>query len=162
MDNLHFLLLGEGPLKKHAVNFLRDNNLSSYVCLAGRVGHREVPQYLAAMDILLSPHNPLQEDKNKFHGSPLKLFEYMAMAKPIIASKVGQIGELLQDGNNAILINPGNDEELFNAILLLSKDEDLRVKLGERAREIILSRYTWDNNASKVIDIVRMLHMKHL
>ncbi|MCP3676453.1 MAG: glycosyltransferase family 4 protein, partial [Deltaproteobacteria bacterium] len=157
VKNLHYLLVGEGPLKEYARRYLKEHDLTGEVTLTGKIGYKDVPRYLASMDILISPHNPQEVDKDKFHGSPIKIFEYMSMARPIIASKVGQIGEILEEGKSALLMEPGDEEAMCDAIVELSGDKRMRDRLGKCARETVLSSHTWEQNASRVIDIVEQL-----
>src|SRR5260370_1041685 len=83
------------------------------------------PKWVDACEILLSPHVPL-EDGSEFFGSRTKLFEYMAMGKGIVASRLGQIGEVLVDQETGLLTEPGNARELADAILRLSGSPELR------------------------------------
>ena len=112
------------------------SRLSKYdeVIFTGIIPYSEIQYYLAVCDILISPHNiPL--DSKEFFGSPTKIFEYMAMGKGIVASDLGQIGEVLEDNNTAILIEPGNVDESVQGILKLITNEELRNKLGRNARK---------------------------
>ena len=90
-------------------------------------------------------------------GSPTKLFEYMAMGKAIVASRLGQIGEVLVDNETAVLVEPGSARELADAILRLSGSRDLRERLGAAARRAAIERHTWKQNAQRVIDVYRAL-----
>lgn len=86
-----------------------------------------------------------------FFGSPTKLFEYMAMAKGIVASDLGQIGEILQHGQTALLVTPGNLDELASAIDRLIADQPLRERLGVAARREAESRYTWKEHTRRIV-----------
>ncbi|MFY9556630.1 MAG: glycosyltransferase, partial [Blastocatellia bacterium] len=119
----------------------------------GRVSHDEVPAFLDACDILVSPHVD-STDGSKFFGSPTKLFEYMAMAKPIVASRLGQIGDVIIDGENGLLVEPGDANALARAIERLAYDEALRARLGASARQTVIKRYTWKHNAARVFEAV--------
>ena len=92
------------------------------------------------------------EDGSDFFGSPTKLFEYMAMGKGIVASRLGQIGDVLVDDETALLVEPGNAGELTNAILRLANSAELRERLGAAARRAAVERHTWKQNAQRVID----------
>jgi glycosyltransferase involved in cell wall biosynthesis len=106
---------------------------------------------LDACDILASPHVPLA-DGSAFFGSPTKLFEYMAMGKGIVASRLGQIGDVLENEKTALLVEPGNVLELSNAIQRLAGSRELRERLGESARITAIDRHTWTHNAARVLD----------
>jgi len=83
--------------------------------------------------------------------SPLKLFEYMAMGKGIVASNLGQIGEILQHNKTAYVVKPGDKVQLAKGILALAKDKKLRERLGREARKHVAANYTWEQNARRVI-----------
>jgi glycosyltransferase involved in cell wall biosynthesis len=111
---------------------------------------------LDACDILVSPHVPLA-DGSDFFGSPTKLFEYMAMGKGIVASRLGQIGDVLVDNETALLVEPGDAADLSKAIIRLSADVELRARLGSAAREAAVGLHTWQRNAANIIDAYRRL-----
>ena len=158
LSNIHFLIMGEGYTK--AERQLRDEmikRLSKYkdITFTGVIPYSEIQYYLATCDILLSPHCP-QVDGREFFGSPTKLFEYMAMGKGIVASNLAQIGEVLKHKQSAILVTPGDVEELVKGILKLVEDEELRKQLGKKAREVVISNYTWEKNTERVIDKMKI------
>ena len=125
--------------------------MTDRVVFAGRIPHSEVPAYLDACDILLSPHVPMP-DGSAFFGSPTKLFEYMAMEKAIAASRLGQIGDVIEDGVSGLLLEPGSVDELVAAIEKLAGDAELRERLGRAARATVLERYTWRASAKRATD----------
>jgi glycosyltransferase involved in cell wall biosynthesis len=148
---LRFLLIGSGALKNRVEEILRENGASNRAILLGAVKHEQVPALLDACDLLVSPHVPL-EDGSDFFGSPTKLFEYMAMAKGIVASRLGQIGEVLEHEKTALLVEPGNDEQLAAAMMRLARSTELREELGAAARLQAINRHTWKHNAQRVLD----------
>ena len=148
---VRFLLVGAGRFRDEVGQIIRAAAKEQQVIFTGHVNHQRVPALLDACDILLSPHVPL-EDGSEFFGSPTKLFEYMAMGKGIVASRLGQIGEVLEDEETALLVEPGNARELSEAILRLSASRELREKLGAAARRVAVERHTWKHNAQRVLD----------
>ena len=152
--DIHFLLIGDGKFKLEA-----ESRIGHYenVTFTGVVPYSDIQKYLAICDILVSPHNP-QVDGREFFGSPTKLFEYMAMGKGIVASDLGQIGEVLKNEENALLVTPGDVPELIEVILKLTEDKELREKLGKQAREDVVANYTWGKNAERVMKAVKGLN----
>ena len=148
---VRFLLLGAGRLRDEVERVVRSAGKAERVIFAGQVEHERVPVLLDACDILLSPHVPL-EDGSEFFGSPTKLFEYMAMGKGIVASRLGQIGEVLADKETALLVEPGNAQELSEAILRLGRSRELRESLGAAARRAAVEQHTWNHNAGRVLN----------
>lgn len=150
-SGVRFLLVGAGRFRDEVERIIRDAGRERQVIFTGHVDHERVPALLDACDILLSPHVPL-EDGSEFFGSPTKLFEYMAMGKGIVASRLGQIGDVLADEETALLVEPGNARQLSEAILRLSESRELRERLGAAARQTAIAKHTWIHNAARVID----------
>jgi len=153
---IRFLLVGNGSLHSDVQNLLQDETEKGRVIFTGPVEHGKVPALLDACDILASPHVPLT-DGSEFFGSPTKLFEYMAMGKGIVASRLGQIGDVLSDGETALLVEPGDPMALARAIQNLAESKTLRLRLGENAREVAVRNYTWKHNAQRVLDAYQSL-----
>ncbi len=151
---IHFLFVGDGVERPKCENIIKEDKMEDYVTFTGLVSYKEIPKYLAACDIFVSPHIP-NADGSEFFGSPTKIFEYMAMGKPIVASKLGQIREILKDKETAFLVEPGNIEELVKAISELVKDEKLRDNLGNKARLKAISEFSWSNNVQKLIQLFK-------
>jgi glycosyltransferase involved in cell wall biosynthesis len=148
---VRFLFVGDGMYRDEVERIITEAGLRQQVIFVGQVVHQRVPALLDACDLLLSPHAPMT-DGSEFFGSPTKLFEYMAMGKAIVASRLGQIGEVLVDNQTALLVEPGNARELADAILRLSRSRELRERLGAAARRAAIERHTWKQNAQRVID----------
>ena len=147
---LKFVLIGAGKLREETEGIIREAGLTDRVIFTGAVAHERVPAYLDACDILVSPHVPL-EDGSDFFGSPTKLFEYMAMGKGIVASRLGQIGDVLAHEENALLVEPKKLGELSDALMRLAGSRELRERLGWQARHDVEEKYTWAHNAQRVI-----------
>jgi glycosyltransferase involved in cell wall biosynthesis len=96
---------------------------------------------LAAADVAVVPYPPMEVD---LWLSPLKLFEYMSSGIGVIASDVGQLTEVIQDGNNGLLVPPGDISALVTALQKLIGDPFLRARLARRAREDAVRKHSWD------------------
>jgi glycosyltransferase involved in cell wall biosynthesis len=164
---VHFLLVGDG-LKMPQVRSIIETAGAGGVCtLSGLVPQEQAALHLAAADILVSPHVP-NSDGTRFFGSPTKLFEYMAMQKGIVASKLDQIGEVLSPGLDAsalpasplgsdhselaVLYEPGNLEGLMQGIRFLVERKDWRSRLGSNARLRAMEKYTWQHHLQAILD----------
>ena len=163
-NKIHFLVVGDGLRMPEIREILSADICKPYFTLTGLVPQKEAPMYLAASDILLSPHVP-NDDGSKFFGSPTKLFEYMAMGKGIIASDLDQIGEILgdcirvSDAENqgivsqvAMLTKPGDIDELVEAIKLLVEKPAVRNAIGKNARNLALEKYTWKHHVKAILN----------
>ncbi len=141
------LLVGDGEDRPHAEDILRRRAKSDYAQLTGALPAAAVPGYLAACTVLASPHAA----EDGFIGSPIKLFEYMATGRPIVASRLAQLGELLRDEQTALLVTPGDRGELCAALERLHDDPDLRGRLGRAASEEAARLHTWDARVDRIL-----------
>ncbi|MGC2416029.1 MAG: glycosyltransferase family 4 protein [Stellaceae bacterium] len=142
--DLHLLIVGDGPalpaLKAQAERL----GIAPRVTFAGLVERGQLTRYLAAFDIALQP-------RAVGYASPLKLFEYMAAGKAIVAPSQPNIREVLVDGETGLLFNCGDDADFRRAVLDLAHARPLRERLGAGARCAIIERgYTWANNARRI------------
>ena len=153
-SGLRFLLVGTGSLRERVEEILRAGGARGRVHLTGAVAHERVPALLDACDVLVSPHVPLAGGA-EFFGSPTKLFEYMAMGKAIVASRLGQLADVLRDEETALLVEPGEVGALRDALLRLSHAPELRRRLAAAARDICIRHYTWKHHAARVLDAYR-------
>ena len=102
------------------------------------LGMREdIPQLLSLMDIFIMP--------SLTEGTPISIMEAMSMKLPVIASRVGGIPELVSDGRTGLLVNPGNPDEITDAVLNLLKDSGKRREMGVRAREVVGTKFSSEN-----------------
>ena len=153
----HLLLVGDGPMRAALEEETRRLGLQEAVTLVGNVPHEEVPRYLALIDVAVAPYPALED----FYFSPLKLFEYMAGSRAVVASRIGQVAEVVADGLTGLLYEPGDQEALIGCIRRLRADENLRRKLGHYAR-MACSKNTWRQNAERVVGWVEeLLQHKH-
>jgi len=111
----------------------------------------EVPAYLAACDIVAMPFP--WTPHYAYHMSPLKLFEYMAAEKPILATRLPSVMEVLADGENAVLAEPDNPRELAHGIRRIIEDKEFSQRIGTRARQDVL-HYTWEKRAQKIAHFI--------
>lgn len=151
VPRVHLLLVGDGPELDTTRSIVCDAGLEDRATLTGQVLPNDVPPYLDACDILVSPHVPLP-DGVEFFGSPTKLFEYMAAGKAIVASRLGQIGDVMEHGVTAWLVDPGDASGLAHALRALSDAPELRRELGAKARRQALDSHSWQLNVSRVIE----------
>jgi glycosyltransferase involved in cell wall biosynthesis len=149
--SVRLMLIGTGSGLAAVEQIITSAGLEAETCFTGLVPQEEGPQFLAAADILASPHVP-NADGTPFFGSPTKLFEYMAMGKPIVASDLDQIGEVLRHGETAWMVKPGDAAALAAGLERLVSDEPLRSALGEAARREAIARHTWRAHVSRILE----------
>ncbi|MEW6637187.1 MAG: glycosyltransferase family 4 protein [Actinomycetota bacterium] len=147
-------VVGDGPLRGELERDVRERNLSESVVFTGWLPHEEVAVLMRTFDVALAPYPRPDHD---FYFSPLKLFEYMACGVPVVAASLGQIEEVVRDGETGLLYPPGQQEALFAACDRLLSDPELRHRLGSAAAKEIHARYTWDRNAARVTELAQSL-----
>ena len=150
-SSCHFIFIGAGEQRVQTKSMVEAARISA--TFTGSIPHDQVPAYLDACDILASPHVP-STDGSEFFGSPTKLFEYLAMGKAIVASRLGQIGDVIIDGENGLVVDPDDANALAQAIQRLANDGELRSRLGRTARQTAIERFTWRHNAARVFDAI--------
>jgi glycosyltransferase involved in cell wall biosynthesis len=149
--HLRLLLVGDGQELESTLEIIRHAGLEDRTTVVGQVSPAEVPAYVDACDVLVAPHVPLPGGV-EFFGSPTKLFEYMAAGKAIVASRLGQIGDVLEHGVTAWMVEPGSVDDLGEALIAVTSDPELRSELGENARRQASERHSWQLNARRVMD----------
>jgi glycosyltransferase involved in cell wall biosynthesis len=150
-DMVRLLMIGSGPGLPATKRVIDDAGLDAIVHFTGMVAQEDGAQYLAACDILASPHVP-NPDGSPFFGSPTKLFEYMAMGKAIVASNLDQIGEVLRHGETAWMVPPGDAPTLADGLARLVDDRQLRASLGDAARRDVLAHHTWRAHVKNILE----------
>jgi len=144
------ILVGDGPPLSGLWQQAQDLNIADFVYFTGEVGRKDIPYYIAVSDIcLLSGSNPF--------GSPIALFEYMSMGKPVVVPRYGPIESIVQEGKEGFLFDPVDGERFVGALCELIKDEGKRRRFGERARHKILEDHTWEKNALNIIEFVKTI-----
>jgi glycosyltransferase involved in cell wall biosynthesis len=128
----------------------RDHGLPEAAFLyAGQVPPARVPLYLRAFDVCVMPLPWTQQFA--YYASPLKLFEYMAAGRPIVASDLPAWADVVQDGETALLVPPGDADALAVALARLRGDAELCARLADNARARALAHYTWDARARAIL-----------
>ena len=148
----HLLVVGDGPLRGWIDGYVRGARLDGAVTMTGWVPPPELPGLLKAMDVAVAPY-PATED---FYFSPLKLYEYMAVGAPVVASRLGQIAQTIRHGETGLLVEPGDPIALASQIERLRTDPVLRVNVGARAA-CRAADFTWEQNVRTVIDLATHL-----
>ena len=139
--SVKFLLVGSGGVRENDLRaFVENNGFRNHVIFTGLVPHDKMGDYVSVMDIVLAPYPYL----DFFYFSPMKLYEYMAARKAVVASNIGQIAEVVETGVNGLLYKPDQIEDMISGIRKLIHDENFRITLGRNAREAIETKHSWN------------------
>lgn len=147
---LRLVIVGDGPLRGELERDVRQRGLTARVVFTGSVPHERAAEILSGFDIALAPYPPTEHE---FYFSPLKLFEYLACGLPVAAARLGQIAEVVRDGETGLLYPAGDVAALTAACDRLLSEPALRRRLGQAAAREIRDRYTWDHNAARVAEL---------
>lgn len=154
------LLVGDGPARTSVEQKVRELGLERSVTLTGLVSQDQVPEALAAMDVAVVPYPKLPME---LWFSPMKLFEYMAAGKAIVATRDGQIAQVINDGINGILVEPGDTAGFARAIIRLIRSPAERRALGEQARKHAVEQHSMDAYIRRLEDIyLETIHEKNI
>lgn len=146
MPKTRFLIVGDGSMKVSYMDLVTQINVSKEFSFIGTVSHDLVPLYISASDICVVPKKPLESGY-----SPLKLYEYMACGKPVVASNIPGF-EILSESNSGLLFEPENPKELANTILKLLHDDRLRIKMGNNALNVSKNN-SWKKVAQNILEM---------
>jgi glycosyltransferase involved in cell wall biosynthesis len=156
MSGVLFLIVGGLESDVRRCRSLAHEKRAENIRFTSYVHHNTVPLYLAASDVLVMPYTSRMTIRGgtvaRDFTSPIKLFEYMASGRPVVATSIPSVSEILRDGVNAILVPPDSPEALAAGIKRALGDPALAKALTERASSDVRG-YTWEARAKKLLGI---------
>ncbi len=155
---LTFLFVGEGKSSPQLRQEAAQAGLQDRFLFTGTLPHAQVPAHLSLMDIVISPY---REDY-LFYGSSMKLLEYMAASKPTLFPALGQIKEVVADGYNGMLYEPGDQETMQRKLQELISRPELRRQLGQNARQTIDRNWTWEIQTARIAKVLQEAREEYL
>lgn len=138
-EDFNIIVVGDGESKN------KYKKLAPYAKFLGRIEYKNMPYYYNLCDIVVSPS--LSE------GLGFTIIEAMSCGKPVIATKVGGIPEVIKNKNLGTLVQPKNPKEIKDAIIRLS-DAKLRKKIGLNARRHVMINFDWDKQMKKLVKVL--------
>lgn len=143
-----FLIVGQGYMASQLRDFVTRYGIEDSVVFAGSIPHDLIPQYIGASDICVAS---FEDNEVTICKSPLKIVEYLASGKPIVASLVGEVRNMV--GGVGLLVEPGDYRTLADGIISLlgSRNHRLRQEMGFRARQRAEHRYNWQHTADNLL-----------
>jgi glycosyltransferase involved in cell wall biosynthesis len=146
------LLVGDGVGREPLMAEASSRELGPAVQFTGAVPPDEVPGLLASMDVGVAPYPRMAN----FYFSPLKVYEYMAAARPVVASQIGQLEKLIQPEVNGLLVPSGDVPALVAALERIRGEPGLGLRLGQAARADVLRNHTWDGAVQRIFQLARL------
>ena len=145
------LVIFVGGTEKDEQKFRDKNRDLDNILILGHRPYSEMPYYLKAADVLVLP-NSVKSVISREWTSPMKMFEYMASQRPIVASDLPSLREVLNE-NNAFLIRPDNAKDLANSINQSLKNTDFSDKISKQALKDV-QNYTWKKRVNNVLNFI--------
>jgi glycosyltransferase involved in cell wall biosynthesis len=150
----HILLVGDGAMNGELHRMVRFLGLQEWVTFTGRISHQEVDRYYSLIDIMPLPRRGFRVCEQV---SPLKPFEAMATGKMLVTSDVAALSEIVQHGETGLIHEKDNSSALADALLRGINDQDLRMRLGQNAREWVTENHDWNRISQLAIDVYNRL-----
>jgi len=146
---VRLLLVGDGPARPELDRFIGQNRLGEHVVFTGPIPHEDIPAHIAAMDVAVQPSAP-------GYACPMKIVEYMAMGKCVVAPDQPNIREIVENERNGLLFEAGNSPALAAAVLRVVRDSAAREALGRAAFDTVIARrFLWRDNAQRALVLAR-------
>lgn len=154
---IRLLIVGSGPEQEKIIKLARDLKVDDYVDLIGSVEHSLMPELVSLADVAIGP---LKGNAFNATSFPVKVLEYMACGKAVVACHGGVSPNLLIDGYNGTLVHDNDLTELASAILKLVRDERLAKELGNNARKHVEKFHDWNILIAKLDEIIQKQTMR--
>ena len=135
--------------KKEITDFLEENP-SKNVVFAGYLSHSKVVEYINMSRLGLILHQPIPR---YIHAVSIKLFEYMACGKPVVASNFPEIARVIKEADCGILVDPTDVDEIVDAILYLLEHPEEAKRMGENGRRAVEEKYNWERMEEKLLEL---------
>ena len=150
-DDIMFLIAGDGARREYLQALAKESGVESLVRFSGRLNKSQMPTVLASSDCLL-----VHLKKSELFETviPSKIFEAMAMQRPVIMGVRGESAEIVRNAGAGIEIEPDNDKELADAVIRLCDDHELRQSLEKHGRDLVLRHYTRDALAARFLELI--------
>ena len=147
------VLVGDSRIRADLEQLTEDLGVSDLVRFEGKVDFDLVPSYIAASDVCIVPHIRSAQTEAAL---PHKLFQYMLLKKPVVASSCAGVARIVTDANSGLLFPPGDSDSLAQALIRLT-DAELRERLGQNGELAVRDRYNWSVSERKLLDVYEAL-----
>ena len=151
--NYHLLLIGNGQCFTSIKKKIIDKNLDCFVTQINYIPHTDVAEHIASFDYALMSYPNI----DSFYFSPLKMFEYMAMSIPVVATNIGQIKKIIKNKETGVLVYPPTPENFESAIINMDENRQELERIGHNARKLMIEKYSWLQNARKILTICEQI-----
>ncbi len=156
--DINLVFVGDGPIRQELENKVNELDIGNFVKFTGFVPQEKVPGFISGFDIGYTGQTKRTE--SRMYCSPIKLYEYMAMAIPAIASDYEDTRRVINNGTG-YLFEIENDQDLKQVIIDAYRDQEIFSKMGMMARNDIIQNHSWEARVSKlIIEIEKLMNNK--
>jgi glycosyltransferase involved in cell wall biosynthesis len=148
LPEAQLLIVGDGPARQALERRAKELGIGGRMIITGRVPHDQMPGYIAVSDVAVIA------DERTGIASPMKLLEYMAMRRAVVAPRLENIQDVIDDGIDGLLFRAGDSQDMGAALRRLAASPETREKLGTAARRKVERERTWEHNARSVIALL--------
>lgn len=146
VKDIKFVLVGGGGEEEKLKSLAKSLDVDDMVYFYPKVKHQDVVYYINSFDVCYVYSNT--------YGSPVKLFEYLACGRPVIANRIDGISEIIEEGDCGIVMDDINGENLAQLVLELRDEKELLYSKGINGRKLVEKKYTWRSTANKVYSVM--------
>ena len=154
--DLKVMLVGDGPEKAKIMSLIEENNLNDRVILAGKKDYKLIPIYINSFDVCIAPF--IKERNEKIGLSPLKIYEYIACSKPIIASDIPGVKEIIEKSNCGFIFRANCLDGLKRAIRSSISFKEHLEMIGLRGYLSYKNSIDWNIKAENIINIIKEIN----
>lgn len=138
-----FVIAGHGPEKRRLADLAEKLQVANRTIFLGAIPFEKVPLYINSFDVCVVFFKPVRRNS----GNPIKLFEYLSCARPIIASREGGYGAFVEGIGAGIRVQASKSQEVARAISRLIENRNERERMGKQARDAVVTQYSWNKTA---------------
>jgi len=150
-SDIKYLIVGDGGgLKKSLQTRVEKYNLKQEISFLGHIDYKNIVYYINAFDVCYLCKKGLSYQS----FSPLKLYEYLACGKPVIASRIEGVSEVVEEGRCGYLFDPENATDLAEKIIQAYQERQYLTQLGTNGRKLIEEKYSWRKTAERIMEVV--------
>ncbi len=148
--DVKFVLVGDGELKREIIQMVKELKIDQNFIFLDRISYEKVPTIINIFDVcVILKHREIS-------GSPLKLWEYLACGKPVVATNTNDF-RVLEDANAGILVDPEKPQEVAKAIITLLNNKKLRTEMGRNGRKFMVENRSWESVAREINTVIRKI-----
>lgn len=154
ISNIQLILVGNGSNQESMTKLAKNLNVSDYIIFEGFQPINKFPSYIAASQICLIPHLKTVHTDNTI---PHKLFHYMIMGKPVVASDCNPIKRIITEANCGIIYLSNDHNDLARSIIYLYSKRDKMKQMGQNGKKAVLEKYNWENTSKNLIKLYKII-----